>query len=227
MALKEISRAIRIRVPPHFVRSSETFLVELMKWNRTMNLISRADERRVVGRHLLDSLCLLSVEPHLSGKRLLDVGSGAGFPGVVLAIWEPDACVFLLESKSKKVAFLKAVQRRLALRNLSVVHSRIEDLGEIEDPGGMERMTRPIDILVSRGVRGVLALVSSLGYVVAEGGLIVLYKGPRAALELKENKEDARLKERGFELSIVKPAWKSLTTLVVLRKSTTSQSPPS
>jgi 16S rRNA (guanine527-N7)-methyltransferase len=210
--LREISRAIRTPVPPHFVRTCEVFLAELMKWNGKMNLISRRDERRVIERHLLDSLCLLSVERNLSGKRLLDVGSGAGFPGVVLAIWEPNVQVFLLESRSKKIAFLNAARRLLALDNVCVVHSRIETLSEVEG------LSRSIKLVVSRGVGGVFDLADSLVDIVAEDGLLVLYKGSGVADELEKNNEGARLKQLGFELEVVRPTWQELTTLVVLRR---------
>ena len=210
--LKGISEAIRVPVPPHFVPTSEIFLAELIRWNRRMNLISRRDEQIVIERHLLDSLCLLSVERNLSGKRLLDVGSGAGFPGVVLAMWEPNAQTFLVESRSKRVAFLKTVRRLLGLDNLFVVHSRIEKLSE---HGGI---SQPFDIVVSRAVGGVLALANSLGNMVREDGLFVLYKGLGAADELKKCKEDTLLNKLGFETEIVKPPWQDLTVLLVLRK---------
>jgi 16S rRNA (guanine527-N7)-methyltransferase len=210
--LKEISRATGIPVPPHFIPSSEIFLAELIKWNKKMNLISHGDEPRVIERHLLDSLCLLSVEQSLSGKRLLDVGSGAGFPGIVLATWEPNVQAFLVESRSKRVAFMKAVRRLVVLKNVCVVHSRIENLSEAKE------ISRPIDIVVSRGVGGVLDLADSLGDMVTEGGLLVLYKGIGAVDELKQSNERAQLTRLGFDLEIVKPTWQELTTLVVLRR---------
>ena len=210
--LKEISKAIGVPVPHHFVPTSEIFLAELIKWNRRMNLISRGDEQIVIERHLLDSLCLLSVERNLSGKRLLDVGSGAGFPGVVIAMWESNVQTFLVESRSKRVAFLKAIRRLLGLDNLFVVHSRVEKLSEDE------AISQPFDIVVSRGVGGVLALANSLGNMVREDGLFVLYKGLGAADELKKCKENTLLNRLGFETEIVKPPWQDLTVLLVLRK---------
>jgi 16S rRNA (guanine527-N7)-methyltransferase len=214
--LKEISETICVPVPRHFVSSSEIFLAELIKWNRRMNLISRGDEQRVIERHLLDSLCLLSVERNLSGKRLLDVGSGAGFPGVVLAMWEPNVEMFLVESRSKRIAFLKAVRRLLGLDNLVVLHSRIERLSEVKG------VSQPFDILVSRGVGGAPALASSLGDTLSEDGLFVLYKGLGAADELKQSNEGALLNKLGYEIEIVKPAWQHLTVLLVLRKTSSN-----
>jgi 16S rRNA (guanine527-N7)-methyltransferase len=199
-------------VPSSFRHSSETFLAELIKWNRRINLISARDEDRVIERHLLDSLCLLSVERDLSGKKLLDVGSGAGFPGVVLAMWEPNCQTVLVESKSKKVAFLNAARRRLALDNLRVVHSRVEGLC-----AGKE-IPWPIDLVVSRGVGGIVALAVSLGDVLAERGALVLYKGVGATEELRASKTGVELNDLGFEVETVRPAWQTLTTLVVLRK---------
>jgi 16S rRNA (guanine527-N7)-methyltransferase len=190
--LEKLSRVIGVEVPTHFISYSESFLAELMKWNRKMNLVSRGDEQRVIERHLLDSLCLLSVEPNLAGKRLIDVGSGAGFPGVVLAAWEPNARVFLVESRSKRVAFLKAVRRLLAMDNLVVVHSRAERLSE------SGTISRPIDIVVARGVAGVLSLAMALGHMVTSGGLFVLYKELQSLTSSEMAGREASLESLGL-----------------------------
>lgn len=210
--LDEISRSTHTHVPEHFLSQSEAFLSELLKWNKKINLISRRDESRLIEHHLLDSLCLLSVQGNLSGKRIVDVGSGAGFPGVVLAAWEPKAQVFLVESRSKKVAFLRAVGRRLTIQNLSVVHSRIEALGEDEISA------EPIDIVVSRGVGGILELAGTVACMMKVGALLVLYKGVAIVDELTNGSYQAKAERLGFDLTSVTPAWQKRTALVVLTK---------
>lgn len=95
----------------------------LIKWNKVYNLTSVRDPQEMVTRHLLDSLAIL---PHLTGSTLLDVGSGAGLPGIPVAIARPDLAITLLDSNSKKTRFLQQAKAELALTNVTVVHARIE-----------------------------------------------------------------------------------------------------
>ena len=103
------------------------YLAELMKWSRRVNLIARdTPEAQVVETHFLDSLTLL---PFLDGAgevHLLDVGSGAGFPGLALACVRPDARFTLCEPRQKRVSFLRHVVRTLGLANVEVVAERVE-----------------------------------------------------------------------------------------------------
>ena len=93
------------------------------KWNRTYNLTAAMGPADMVSRHLLDSLALL---PHVRGGSLLDIGTGAGLPGIPLAIALPETRVVMLDSTGKKVQFLNHVIRNLGLDNASAVHDRIE-----------------------------------------------------------------------------------------------------
>jgi 16S rRNA (guanine527-N7)-methyltransferase len=95
----------------------------LQRWNRTYNLTAISDPAEMISRHLLDSL---SVLPWIRGLRLLDAGTGAGLPGVPLAIARPDLAVTLLDSTGKKVRFLNHVARELNLENVYPVQARLE-----------------------------------------------------------------------------------------------------
>ncbi len=99
------------------------YLDTLVKWNSVYNLTAIRDPLDMVARHLLDSLSLL---PYLIGNRLLDVGSGAGLPGIPVAIARPDVAVTLLDSNNKKTRFLTHVRAQLRLENVTVVHHRVE-----------------------------------------------------------------------------------------------------
>lgn len=96
----------------------ERYRALLDKWNRASNLVSRRDTRRLVSRHLLDSVSIL---PWVRGERLVDLGSGGGLPGIPIAIMRPESQVTLLERSDKKCRFLSAAVRELALRNVQVV----------------------------------------------------------------------------------------------------------
>lgn len=111
--------------------SSETqeklldYLALLIKWNKVYNLTAIRDPKLMVSHHLLDSLAVL---PHLHAGRWLDVGCGAGLPGLVLAICQPDWSFTLLDSNSKKTGFVQQVIIELGLRNVQVRCARVEDV---------------------------------------------------------------------------------------------------
>ena len=96
----------------------------LHKWNKAYNLTSVRDPEQMLVRHILDSIV---VEPHLQGKRFIDVGTGPGLPGVPLAIVRPQAHFTLLDSLGKRIRFLRQVQHELKLENITPVQSRVEE----------------------------------------------------------------------------------------------------
>lgn len=113
------------------------YLALLVKWNKAFNLSAVRDPLEMVDRHVLDSL---SVLPYVGSGRLLDVGSGAGLPGIPLALVSPALDVVLLDSNGKKTRFLKQVRLELGIPNIAVVHSRLEDY----------RPESPFDVVISR-----------------------------------------------------------------------------
>ncbi len=100
------------------------YMALLQKWNKVYNLTAIRDAEEMVRLHLLDSL---SVLPYIQGKNLLDVGSGGGLPGIVLAIVKPELQVTTIDTVQKKAIFMRQVKGELALHNLDVVHGRVED----------------------------------------------------------------------------------------------------
>jgi len=207
--LKHIAEATNAPLPSAFVDSCESFLGELVKWNRQMNLISARDEPRLVERHVLDSLCLLSIENCLAEKRILDVGTGAGFPGMVLALWERRAEVILLESRMKPVAFLKSARRGLGLTNVEIIHDRLESVCE------KKQALTPVDIVTSRAVGRPLLLARVARPLLKPGGTVIFY----GSKELwKKGAVVEPPQDLGFTLERKTPAWQTLTTLLVLRK---------
>jgi 16S rRNA (guanine527-N7)-methyltransferase len=116
-------RALKLQLPAAAAGQMLAYLAELHKWNAAYNLTAVRDPDEMVTRHLLDSLAVL---PHLNGTRLLDAGSGAGLPGVPLALAQPELRVTLLDSGGKKARFLRHVQRQLNLENVEVVEARAE-----------------------------------------------------------------------------------------------------
>jgi 16S rRNA (guanine527-N7)-methyltransferase len=140
-----------------------TFIELLSRWNRTYNLTAVRDPRAMVNRHLLDSL---SVLPHVQGERILDVGSGAGLPGVPLAICCPARAFHLLDSNGKKMRFLFQVKTQLGLGNLTLVQGRAETLSDAQG----------FDTVLARAVGSLAELLRMAGHLLAVDGSLLAMK---------------------------------------------------
>ena len=137
----------------------------IAKWNRVHNLTAVREPEQMVVVHLLDSLSLL---PHLGEARtLLDVGTGAGFPGIPVALARPDLEVTLLDSSHKKGAFLEQARTELGLANVHVVCERVEQF----------RPEKGFDVVVSRAFADLGDFVSQAQHLVAPGGRMLAMKG--------------------------------------------------
>ena len=141
------------------------YLALVAKWNRTYNLTAVRDEAEMVSVHLLDSLAVL---PHL-GKisSLADVGSGAGLPGIPLALARPELRVTLIESSHKKASFLQQAKIELGLANVGI------HCGRVERATGLP----PFDAVISRAFSGLAEFVRLAGHLLAPGGRLLAMKG--------------------------------------------------
>ncbi len=154
------------------------YLALLVKWNKAYNLTAVRDPAEMVSRHLLDSL---AVAPHLQGKVVLDVGSGAGLPGIPLAILFPERRFTLLDSNGKKSRFQLQAKAELKLANLSVLQARVEKLAV-----GSPEIPEPFECITSRAFSSLELMVSSSRQLLAEGGHWLAMKGvyPEDELEV-------------------------------------------
>ena len=148
------------------------YLQLLAKWNRAYNLTAVRDPAQMVTRHLLDSLV---IAPYLSGKYLLDVGTGAGLPGVPMAIMFPERNFDLLDSNGKKARFLFQVKTGLRLDNMQVHHHRVESF----QPQGR------YDGVLSRAFASLVDMVSCCRHLLAPGGCFFAMKGAYPDEELE------------------------------------------
>ncbi len=122
------------------------YLALLKRWNQAYNLTAVDQPVEMVARHLLDSL---AIAPWLSGQRIVDSGTGAGLPGVPLAIAFPERQFVLIDSNGKKIRFLRQVRRELGLDNIEPLQARLESLPEIARPDGITaRALAPLEKLV-------------------------------------------------------------------------------
>ena len=145
----------------------ERYAALLLEKNKVMNLTAITDERDVATLHLLDCAALLA-QADMRGKTVIDVGTGAGFPGMVLAILEPSARFTLLDSLGKRVDFLREVCEQLGLKNVTCVHARAEEFAA----GHRERF----DIATSRAVAQLNVLSELMLPLVKVGGLFAAMK---------------------------------------------------
>jgi 16S rRNA (guanine527-N7)-methyltransferase len=156
-----------------------TYLHELQHWNRTLNLTSITDEAGVIRKHFLGSLDFLHAFTPSPDLPLLDVGTGAGFPGIPLKLWHPELAVDLVDSSHRKQAFLKHVCRALSLADVCCLVTRVEDLAKDQE------MQARYGVIVSRGVGGLRRWLPSALALLQSGGRLVLEKGPEALAEVK------------------------------------------
>jgi 16S rRNA (guanine527-N7)-methyltransferase len=151
----------------------DALLDELERWNRKVNLTAVRDRDDMVTTHIEDSL---SARQLLRGERILDVGTGAGFPGLPLAIVEPDREFHLIDSNNKKIMFVQHIAGLLGLDNVTAVKVRSEDYA----PGYR------FDTVIARALAPLPKLVEIAGHHVGEDGVFVALKGRYPAEELEE-----------------------------------------
>ena len=171
-----------------------TFSKELMSWNDRFNLLSRADAPNVIKKHVAASIGVFLVAQPSPWDRWIDVGTGAGFPGLVLKILRPDINMVLLDSARKRCLFLENTIRIMEMAKVPILPLRVETLiarGE---------MLGAYTVLTSRAVASLTETVSGFGSLVAPGGRIVTFKGPQWLEELESVQASGVLAGTGFAL---------------------------
>ncbi len=184
----------------------------LWEWNQKMNLTAITDPEGIAVKHFLDSLLFLKVYTPKEGSRLIDVGTGAGFPGVPLALARRDLSVTLLDSLNKRLLFLDAVAKELSL-SVERVHGRAEELGRKEE------YREQYDCATARAVAHLRELSEYCLPFVRVGGVFVALKGPDMETELSESRY--AIEQMGGEVESVTEfslPEGSKRTLLVLRK---------
>jgi len=180
------------------------YLSELKRWNQAYSLTSLETDADIIERHFLDSLLYLCAIPD-GHVRIVDIGSGAGLPGIPIKIMRPESEVHLIEPSRKKASFLRHVVKMLQLRGVEVIERRVEEIDY-----------REIDVALSRALFSIRDFVRKASPMVRENGRMILSKGPKVNVELKE----AGIDNLSYEvLSLKLPLTGAKRFLIVVYKS--------
>ena len=199
MNRNEICRKLKCNVIPftaELPEKLEIYLKLLQEWNSRMDLTATLEEEEIFDRHFMDSLTVLRTELILSDTSMIDIGTGAGFPGMVLAMARPDLKVTLLDAQRKRLRFLEAVQEATGTNNVKIVHARAED-------GSRDvRHREKYDLAVARALAPLNILCEYLLPYVKNGGRALCWKGPSLKEEMAAGKRAAGILGGRFETPV-------------------------
>ena len=158
-----------------------TYCTELLRWSAKINLVAKAPLREIWETHFLDSLSLLRVLPPLDSAQqpLLDIGTGAGFPGLALKAAHPELPVILVEPRQKRVSFLRHVIRTLGLKDIEVLCGRLE-----KTSAEVDGQILAVPLITSRAFTNIGEFLLHTAAVNPAGGRVICMKGPRAEEEI-------------------------------------------
>ena len=185
------------------------YLAELKKWSQKINLTAIKDERDVVIKHVLDSLSYLHGFTAVPGLRLLDMGSGAGFPALPIKITCPEISITMVDSVKKKASFLRHIVRTLKLTEITVIDTRTEELSL--------QLLATFDIVTARAFADMKSAIAEGRPLLKPGGLMVLSRGPEETISEQDLiKADVSLERR---TDLILPYSDYKRTIWVFKKS--------
>ena len=174
--LKNTCASFGLNLDDRVIQGLKRYCALLQEWNEKINLTSITEESAVIEKHFLDSL-LVAKQFDFASRKVADVGSGAGFPGAVLALAFPEAKVTLIDATKKKFAFLETVKRELGLTNLEFLQGRVEELASYRES---------FDVVISRGFAALRVFTEVGAPLLYVTGTLIAMKGPNAEEELQE-----------------------------------------
>ena len=156
------------------IEKLEIYLATLKKWNKVYNLTAINEDSEIITKHFFDSL---SVNGFIqNSQRILDVGTGAGFPGLILALFNPDKSFVLVDGVSKKISFLQEMIGKLNLKNAMAVHIKVEEY----------KVTERFDIIISRAFAEIKKMIKLTKHLIKVNGKFIAMKGPDVMNELDD-----------------------------------------
>jgi len=180
--LSDRAKELSITLTDQQLSLFSAYLKDLKRWNRVHNLTAIRDDEGIVLKHFIDSLSYLKAIPLRKGLRIIDIGTGAGFPGLPIRIVRPEILLTLIDSSMKKILFLRHICRALGLEDIEIVQERFENL---EGDFG-----NSFDILITRALSKVKDVLRYGAPLLKKGGLIVISKGPALETEVRSAEKD-------------------------------------
>ncbi len=178
--MKIYSNKLDINLSEIQVNQFYSYMNLLLEWNKVMNLTGITDPKEIIIKHFIDSLTVISKIN--KDSTIIDVGTGAGFPGIPIKIIFPETCVVLLDSLNKRINFLNEVIEKLNLKNIETVHGRAEDYGKDK------KYRETFDIAIARAVAPLNILLEYLMPFVKVNGKCICMKGANINEEIKNSK---------------------------------------
>ncbi len=191
------------------INSVFIYLTELTKWNRKINLTAITDIHKMVIKHVLDSLSYFHGFKPVQGLRLMDMGSGAGFPALPIKIAYPELSITMVESTKKKASFLRHITRTLKLSETEVLDTRTEELSR--------QFLSAFDIVTARAFADMKSAIAAATPLLKPGGLLVLSRGPEEEIKEKDITEAGVSLEKKINLTLPHSDYKRV--IWVFRKS--------
>lgn len=189
-----------IKLSPGQIDSFFVYLGELAKWNRKINLTAIKEERDIIIKHVLDSLSYQKGFSQFPGLKLLDMGSGAGFPALPIKIAQPGLQIAMVESVKKKASFLRHIARTLALQGVEVIDKRTDELAR--------SCFAAYDVVTARAFAVMDTALSVGSPFLKPGGLMVLSRGPEEAISAQELEPAGVVLEKRIDLTLPHSAYK-------------------
>jgi 16S rRNA (guanine527-N7)-methyltransferase len=185
--LEEGARKLGVEFNAEQIELFLIYLVELKKWNKKINLTSIVEDEKIVSSHFLDSMSCLVSKRISPASKMVDLGAGAGFPGIPLKIACPPLCLTLIDSSKKKADFLKFLVKKLKLKNVEVVCKRAEEFAKASSN------REDYDIVVARAVSFLPVLIEYSLPLLKIGGALIAQKGRKDEEELERGRKAASI----------------------------------